>query len=72
MNWLILPTDKLLDLDALNALQDDRKISPITTNDGTLLIGADLLGDPFWSDFQTLLSTLSPFVGEPAFPTPAE
>jgi len=72
MNWLILPPDKVADLETLNASQNDRSVSPVTTADGVQILGADLLGDPFWADYQTFLSTLALFEGEPTFPTSSE
>lgn len=72
MNWLILPPDKVADLETLNASQNDRSVSPVTTTDGVKILGADLLGDPFWSDYQPFLVTLSPFVGDPTFPIQPE
>jgi hypothetical protein len=69
MSWLILPPDQQDALAALNAAQTDRAISPVSTADGILLIGADLLGDPFWDDYQALLVMLSPYVGDPIFLT---
>lgn len=67
MSWLILPEEKLADLEALNAAHTDRKCAPIATADNTLLTGADKLYDPYWSGYHEFLNPLEPFEGEPVW-----
>jgi len=67
MNWLILPPEKLPDLEAINQAHNDRRIDPIKTIDGVLLISADLATDSFLADYHEILFGLSPYDKIPTF-----
>jgi len=69
MNFLILPASQQAELDAINATFTDRCCNYRATSDGTLLISDNgKTTDPYWSAFQSILSTLQPFSGIPVWP----
>ena len=70
MSWLILPSDRQAELDEINAQFKDRKCTAITTEDGTLLTNSDKLQDEYWSAYHAFLLSLTPFQGDPIWPTP--
>jgi hypothetical protein len=67
MNWLILPQARVEELDLINSQHEDRNISPVLTTDSILLVGADLIGDLFWSDYQDFLISLVRYNKQPIF-----
>lgn len=73
MNWLDASAH-LDELAALNAAHTDRQIQPVPGTGGTMLVGADLLGDCgegcYWHAYCELLEKLPqtdavPVVSEP-------
>ena len=72
MNWLVFTTDRQSDLDEINSQFVDRHCSPITTEDGQMLISAEMINDPFWSAYNTFLLSLPIYQGIPVFPSLAE
>jgi hypothetical protein len=70
--WLIIPTDRISELDEINAKFNDKLCSYLETNDGVLLTNSDKLNDPYWSEYHSFLSSLTPFEGQPIWPTPTE
>jgi hypothetical protein len=68
MNWLILNADQKTELDAINAQFTDRCVDARTTIDGIMLIPADLIcNDVTWNPYQPLLTSLTPYSGDPIF-----
>jgi hypothetical protein len=72
MKWLIVPEDKLAELQAINEVHEDRKCEPMQTTTGVWVTGADKLGDSYWVDWHDFLSSLTEFEGVPEFPRPEE
>ena len=72
MNWLIVTPQQKDGLDAINFANADRKCSTFQTIDGVLVTASDKIGDPYWSDYQELLTSMTPYSGEPTFPQPIE
>jgi hypothetical protein len=70
--WLIIPSDRIKELEEINAKFDDRFCSHFETIDGVLTTEADKLNDPYWSAYQEFLSSLTPFEGQPIWLTPTE
>ena len=70
MNWLILPPSRQAELDGINAQFTDRCCTATPTVDGILLTGGDKLEDNYWSAYHDFLSSLTPFEGDPVWPTP--
>jgi hypothetical protein len=68
--WLVIPTERISELDEINAKFDDKLCSHCETNDEVLLTKADKLNDPYWEAYQTFLSSLTPFEGVPVWPSP--
>lgn len=66
--WLIVPNNKLAELDAINDQFTDRKCTTVETIDGVILTLSDKLSDEYWTDYHVFLSSLSEFVGTPNFP----
>jgi hypothetical protein len=71
-DWLIIPEEKLPDLEAINANYTDRKCTAMPDENGVLLTRADKLADPYWSSFHVFLSSLAPFQGAPVWPITEE
>jgi len=69
MNWLIVTSEKQVELDAINAGLVDRQCTSVSTKDGILLTNSDKLQDPYWLAYHAFLLTLTPFEGEPIWPT---
>ena len=67
--WLIIPTNRINELDEINAQFNDKLCSYLETNDGVLLTNADKLNDPYWSEYQEFLCSLTQFEGQPIWPT---
>ena len=65
MNWLIVPSSRLSELDALNT--PFQICGTVETQDGTLLTGADKIGDTLWAKWQPFLLSLEVFQGEPVW-----
>jgi len=76
MKFLIVPTDRISELDEINARYSDRVCTTNTTIGGIILTNADKLDfpdDKFWSPYILFLSSLSPYEGEPTLtPDPNE
>jgi hypothetical protein len=70
MNWLIVTSEKQVELDAINAGLVDRKCTSVPTKDGILLTNSDKLQDQYWSAYHAFLLTLMPLEGEPIWPNP--
>lgn len=68
MNWLIVTPEKMVELDAINALFTDRKATPQITTDGTLIIWNDLLGDDYWEAYHDFLKSLDVYDKDPVWP----
>jgi len=68
MNWLIVTPEQKIELDAINAQFMDRKASPQITDDGTMVIWDDLLGDDYWKDYHNFLKTLDVYSKDPVWP----
>lgn len=71
MSWLIITTPDVLSLAAINAEHEDRRIEPIPTADGTLIVSSDLLADEYWLDWHPLLSSLEALGSDPVWPEPS-
>jgi hypothetical protein len=70
MKFLIIPSDRISELDEINARYSDRVCITKTTIDGVILTNADKLAfpdDKFWSPYIPFLSSLSPYKGEPTW-----
>jgi len=72
MSYLILPKERQGELDEINAQFIDRVCTATETEDGILLTNSDKLQDNYWSAYHAFLSSLTPFEGEPIWPTPSE
>lgn len=72
MNWLIVTPENQIELDAINARFVDRQCISVATNNGVSLTNYDKLQDIYWEAYHALLSTLTPFEGQPIWPTPTE
>ena len=72
MNWLIVTPEKLVELQEINLRFSDRKCSTVSTNEGVLVTNPDKLQDNYWSEYHDFLSSLTPFEGQPIWPTPVE
>jgi hypothetical protein len=70
MNWLIVTPEKQVELDAINAGFTDRQCTSVSTNDGVKLTNSDKLKDDYWLAYRALLSSLTPFDGNPVWPSP--
>jgi hypothetical protein len=70
MNWLIVTFEKQSELDAINAGSVDKQCTSFPTEDGILLTNSDKLQDPYWSAYHAFLSSLTPFEGQPIWPSP--
>lgn len=70
--WLTIPPDRINELDEINARFFDRRCTSVITNDGVSLTNSDKLQDPYWEAYHAFLSTLTPFEGEPIWPTLTE
>lgn len=70
MNWLIVTPENQIELDAINARFVDRQCTSVATNDGVSLTNSDKLQDNYWEAYHAFLSTLTPFEGQPIWPTP--
>lgn len=68
--WLVIPTDRISELEEINNRFNDRLCSHYETIDGVLLTNSDKLNDPYWSEYQDFLSFLTLFEGTPVWPTP--
>jgi hypothetical protein len=68
MIWLIIPENKIAELDALNAQHTDRQCTFIETTSSVRLTSADKLSDPYWSDYHAFLNSLERFDGTPVWP----
>lgn len=68
--WLVIPTDRISELDEINAKSNDRLCSHYETIDGVLLTNSDKLNDPYWSEYHDFLSSLTLFEGDPVWPSP--
>jgi hypothetical protein len=67
-NWLIITDEQLITLNAINDAHDSAKCTALQTVDGIWVTSADKLGSEYWTDWQELLQSLTPFEGEPSFP----
>lgn len=67
MTWLIVPEDKLDELNDLNSGYIDRKCVPVQTIDGVYITSSDKLADDYWQAYHEWLESLEPFVGVPVF-----
>lgn len=70
MNWLILPEARVAELALINTQK--QVCRPMETDDGTLLICSDLLGDHMWANWHPFLSSLEGFQGEPIWKSSEE
>lgn len=66
--WLIVPTNKLADLAALNEGRTDKQCTAIKTAGNVWVTGADKLQDSYWSEYHSFLNSLESFEGAPSFP----
>ena len=71
-NWLIVTDEQLIALNAINDLHDSAKCNAIQTVDGTWVTSADKINNEYWTDWQELLQSLTPFEGEPSFPVQSD
>jgi hypothetical protein len=69
-NWLIIPTERLPELEELNARFSDRTCTAHQTADDVLVTGADKLSDAYWVEYADFLGSLEEFVGVPEFVQP--
>jgi hypothetical protein len=70
MNYLIIPQNRLGEVDNLNA--ETQMCDIVETSSGVLLTCSDKIGDPFWANWQTFLLSLEVFQGEPIWKTEEE
>ena len=70
--WLIVTDEQLIALNNINDAHSDQKCTAIQTTDGTWVTSADKLGSEYWTDWQELLQSLTPFEGEPSFPVQSD
>jgi hypothetical protein len=70
MKWLTISIDQKAELDSINAAHPTQKCEPVETADGTLVTSSDKLTDAYWADWRNWLLSLTPFEGEPIWPTP--
>ena len=66
--WLIVPSDRLAELDAINAAHEGQRCTALQTTTGVWVTGSDKLEDSYWADWHEFLDSLSEFVGMPEFP----
>jgi hypothetical protein len=70
MNWLIVTSEKQVELDAINAEFTDRQCTSVANEDGIFLTNSDKLEDEYWSAYHAFLSSLTPLEGEPIWAKP--
>jgi hypothetical protein len=68
--WLVIPKDRISELEKINTKFNDKFCSYIETIDGKFLTNSDKLEDEYWSTYHAFLSSLTPFVGQPIWPNP--
>ena len=68
--WLVIPTERISELDEINAKFNNKLCSHCENIDGVLLTKADKLNDPYWEEYQEFLCSLTPFEGVPVWPSP--
>lgn len=68
--WLIVPLEKLAELDAINAAHEGQRCTALQTTAGIWVTGSDKLADDYWQEWREFLGSLSEFVGTPEFPQP--
>jgi len=67
MNWLIVTTDKKVELDAINEAHPFQKCVPVETLDEVLVTTTNKLDSGYWADWHEWLKSLTPFEGTPVF-----
>jgi hypothetical protein len=70
--FLIVPKERVSEMDDINSGFSDRVSTTTETIDGVLLTNADKLEDTYWKAYHDFLSSLSAFTGQPIWPTPPE
>jgi hypothetical protein len=70
MNWLIVTSEQKAELDAINDAHPFQKCSPVETENGVLVTTADKIDSEYWADWRNWLLSLTPFEGQPIWPTP--
>jgi len=70
--FLIIPADRVSELDAINAAHNDRQCTFKETTGGVRLTSADKMNDVYWADYHAFLNSLEPFEGDPEWPTPID
>lgn len=70
MNWLIVSPNQQTELDSINEAHPYQKCTSQLTVDGVLVTTADKIGSECWADWQNWLASLTPFEGDPVWPTP--
>jgi hypothetical protein len=63
--FLIVPKERVSEMDELNAIFTDRFCTTTETTDGVLLTNSDKLDYPYWSAYHAFLSSLKQFNGQP-------
>jgi hypothetical protein len=70
MNWLIVSPNQQTELDSINEAHPHQKCTSQLTVDGVLVTTADKIGSECWADWQNWLASLTPFEGDPVWPSP--
>lgn len=71
MSYLIVNSNQLSELNAINAKFSDRCVPTIQTIEGIILVSQKLIcNDVTWNPYQSLLTSLTPYSGTPTFPPP--
>jgi hypothetical protein len=72
MNWLIVTPEQKVELDVINDAHPFQKCSPVETADGVMVTTSDKISSEYWANWHEFLVSLTPFEGQPIWPTPTE